>query len=193
MQQFVELLQGWQVFYATLAAACATLIGLLFIALTFHPSFLRDKRNRWQLRIARKTFADLLLVLLTSLMFLVPKLPPTGLAVALFALGASWSLGDIGRVAAGAKRDGVIGLSRLRTIRGFILSFVGGVGLIGVAVAIWFGYTDVLYWLVAVLAALLASAGTTAWALLTEETPVDRRGKSGREKNSIGSVAKRNR
>lgn len=71
MQQFVELMEGWQVFYATLAAACATLIGLLFIALTFHPSFFRDNRNKWQLRIARKTFGDLLLVLLTSLMFLV--------------------------------------------------------------------------------------------------------------------------
>ncbi len=173
MQQFVELMQGWQIFYATLAAACATLIGLLFIALTFHPGYFRDSRNRWQLRIARKTFGDLLLVLLTSLMFLVPRLPPIGLAVGLFALGASWSLGDLGRVAAGALREQMGGLSARRIVRAFILSFAGGLGLIGVAVALWFGYTDVLYWLVAVLAALLASASTTAWTLLTtiEERP----------------------
>jgi hypothetical protein len=165
MDQYAEIIQSWQIFYATLAAACATLIGLLFIAFTFNADMFRNKKNYWHLRIARKTFGDFLLVLMTSLMFLVPRLPPVGLASALLALGIAWSLGVVGRLI----------IATIRTsehhfpteIRVFGLSLVGGIGLMGVAVALWLGHTEILYWLVAAMAALLASASTTAWTLLT--------------------------
>jgi hypothetical protein len=62
----------------------------------------------------------------------------------------------------------------------FFLSFLGGIGLIGVAVALWLEYTDVLYWLVAVLAALLASASTTAWTLLATTKDLGTRSERGR-------------
>jgi hypothetical protein len=167
LQDFSGLIREWQVFYATVAAACATLIGLLFIAMTLNPEVLTDKRNIWRLRIARKAFGDFLLVLMTSIMFLVPRLPPVGLAAALFALGIAWSFGVVGRLVLITLREGPRHLSPGKLIRIFSLSFVGGIGLIGVAIALWLEYTDVLYWLVAVLASLLASASTTAWTLLT--------------------------
>ncbi len=167
MQTFAELIRSWQIFYATLAAACATLVGLLFIALTVNPGTSRGGASSWDLRIARKTFGDFLLVLMTSLMFLVPGLPPDGLAVALVALGIAWIPGMLIRMIVGMARNGRTKVPLARRIRAFSLSLAGGVGLVVVGIALWLGYTDVLYWLVCVLAALLASAASTAWILLT--------------------------
>jgi hypothetical protein len=173
MDQYAEIIRSWQVFYATLATACATLIGLLFIAFTFNADIFRNRKTSWHLRIARKTFGDFLLVLMTSLMFLVPGLPPVGLASALLALGIAWSLGVVGRLIVATIRTGEHNFPA--EIRVFGLSLAGGIGLMGVAVALWLGHTEVLYWLVAAMAALLASASTTAWTLLTangkNETP----------------------
>ncbi len=166
MQDFAQLIEGWRIFYATLAAACATLVGLLFIALTFNPSVSRAGKDSWELRIARKTFGDFLLVLMTSLMFLVPGLPPVGLAAALVAIGVSWTLGVLVRMNVSAIRNGRLNVPLGKRIRVFGLSFVGGAGLVAVGIALWLGYTDVLYWLVGGLASLLASASATAWTLL---------------------------
>ena len=168
MHDFSEAIQGWQTFYATLAASCATLIGLLFIAITFHPDLLTSPGGKHRIRIARKTFGDFFLVLVTSLVFLIPRLSPQGLATALFALGVAWSL----RVVAGLVVAGLQERSVALVFRSLIplsaLSLLGGIGLIGVSVAIWLEYTDILYWLVGALAALLASASTAAWSLLTQ-------------------------
>jgi hypothetical protein len=169
MHDFYDLIREWQTFYATLALACATLIGLLFIALTINQDVLRKKKNVWRLRIARKAFGDFLLVLMTSIMFLVPRLPPVGLAAALFALGVAWSFGVIARLVMIFIREKSRQLSVRKVIRVFLLSFIGGIGLTGVAIALWLEYTDVLYWLVAVFAALIASASATSWTLLMQE------------------------
>jgi hypothetical protein len=130
MQQFTDLIKEWQTFYATLALACATLIGLLFIAMTVNPETLKNRTNAWQLRIARKTFGDFLLVLMTSLMFLVPGLPPLGLASALFALGIAWSFGVIGRLLVTTMRERRQVFSLGKQIRVFYLSLLGGIDLI---------------------------------------------------------------
>jgi hypothetical protein len=148
--------------------------------MTFRPEIFKNNADRWPLRIARKTFGDFLLVLMTSLMFLVPRLPPVGLGAALFALGVAWSFGVVGRLAVAAIQEGLHTFSTARLLRVFFLSFLGGIGLIGVAVALWLEYTDVLYWLVAVLAALLASASTTAWTLLATTKDLGTRSERGR-------------
>jgi hypothetical protein len=41
MRPFAEVLRDWQMFYATVATACATLTGLLFVALTLNTAVLR--------------------------------------------------------------------------------------------------------------------------------------------------------
>ncbi len=162
---FTALIRDWQVFYATLAAASATLIGLLFVAFTFNAESLLLRRNAWRLRILRKAFGDFLLVLMSSVTFLVPRMPRVGLCVALSVLGAI--------VTFGVTRSGVRSLQsggspgRRPTLRAFGLSLVGSLGLVAVAILIYLGYTDALYWLVCVWAALVASACTTAWSLLT--------------------------
>jgi hypothetical protein len=67
---------------------------------------------------------------MTSLMFLVPGLPPLGLASALFALGIAWSFGVIGRLLVTTMRERRQVFSLGKQIRVFYLSLLGGIGLI---------------------------------------------------------------
>ncbi len=167
MPDFPELIQGWQVFYATLAAVCATLAGLLFIAFTLNADFLNRKDNAELLRQSRKAFGDFLLVLMTSLVFLVPRLPPVGLAVALLSLGLAWSFSLVRQFWSSMAGHSSPRVRLVHLLRIYGLSIVGGLGLVICSIAVFLQFTHVLYWLVIVWASLLSSASMTAWSILT--------------------------
>ena len=162
---FTSLIRDWQVFYATLATASATLVGLLFLAITLNAESLLARRNAWRLRVARKAFGDFILVLMSSVVFLVPRMPPLGFCVALAVLGIAVTFGFTRSFAASLRSGDSPGL--WHSARTFGLSLVGSLGLIASSILIFLGYTDALYWLVAVWTALIASACATAWTLLT--------------------------
>jgi hypothetical protein len=72
MVNFVQELAAWQPFFATLAAVCATLAGLLFVALSLHAATLRASHNANLKRLAQHTFGDFIMVLFVGLFFLIP-------------------------------------------------------------------------------------------------------------------------
>ena len=162
---FTALIRDWQVFYATLATASATLVGLLFVAISLNAGSLLARRTTWRIRIARKAFGDFLLVLMSSVVFLVPRMPPVGLSVALATLGIGVTYG-LAKAFSDSLHAGD-SPGRWHSVRSFGLSLAGSLGLIASAVLIYLGYTGALYWLVGVWAALIASACATAWSLLT--------------------------
>ncbi len=168
MDAFHQSLQAWQVFYATVAAASATLTGLLFVSLSLNRERLKGARAHIILGTARRTFGDFLYVLMIALVFIIPHQVPYSLAIALLVLGCSRGIGLVrGAIrpkTAPARRAGARG--SLRDI-GFPL--LASLGLIAVAIAILFGQMDALYWLVIVIAALLVTACWNAWELLIQE------------------------
>jgi hypothetical protein len=166
MDPFIESVEQWNVFYATLATACAALVGLLFVALSLNMETLSREENAGLMRVARKTFGDFLLVFMTSLIFLVPNLPPVGLAVALGFLGLSWTA-ETARLLARARKSSAEQVQVRHIVRRYGLSLASGIGLTVVAIAMLFELTGALYALVAPLAGLIASACSTAWLLLT--------------------------
>ena len=87
MNDFLSSLQSWQIFYVTVAAASATLTGLLFVSLSLNRERLKGKNARRVKSIARQTFGDFLYVLMISLVFIVPHQVPISLTVALLVLG----------------------------------------------------------------------------------------------------------
>lgn len=165
MDPFIERLQTWQPFYATVAAVCATLTGLLFVALSMNVDILRRAENREGLWLARQTFSEFLLVLMVALIFLIPGLGPMGLGISLLCMGSAWSVaaGNAFRV---NLWQGKMNLGQF--VRAFGLSLVGTFGVLVIAVCMLLGYADALYGLVFMLAALLGSASRNAWALLVE-------------------------
>ncbi len=168
MDNFRQILQNWQLFYATIAAASATLTGLLFVSLSLNRERLRGERAKSVIATARRTFGDFLYVLMISITFLVPHPVPLSLTIALLVLGVSRGVGLL-RDATPHMRRSTRHLNPPIILRVFSLPLVATLGLIGVAAAFAFGLYDWAFALVIVMAALLVSACWNAWRLLIEE------------------------
>ena len=169
MNDFTQQLVQWQWFYATVATSAATLMGLLFVSLSVNRKS-ATRPSGGYLHTAQQSFGDFLYVFMIGLVFLVPHQAPFGLAVALFALGAARTAGVIRHW-----RHGGSSVSRDKrfsaSLREYGLPLVATLGLLFVAVEILMGNTDSIFGLVAVIAALLATASWNAWLLLIMDSP----------------------
>jgi hypothetical protein len=76
-------LTHWQPFATALAGASATLMGLLFVALSLNPHILADSDYRSQRRLARLAFGAFAQLLLLALLLLIPHPTARRLALAL--------------------------------------------------------------------------------------------------------------
>ncbi len=166
MDLFVQTLQSWQSFFASVATASATLTGLLFVALSLNRQRLAGESASSTLSIARTTFSAFLFVLMISLVFLVPHAVPLSLTIALLVLGLASGFGVIARELRHIRTYRFTGPDVSRMLRQIALPVVASIGLVWVAVDIGQGHFDALYGLVAVVAALLVSACWNAWLLL---------------------------
>lgn len=172
MESFAEILRDWQVFYATLAAACATLTGLLFVALSLNVDILRRHEDVDLMAVARQTFTEFLLVLMVSLIFLIPHQVPLGLGVALLALGLASTFSAFRQLTKHARARGQ-GHGKGRYPRVYGLSLAGCIGIVILEAGILAGLstTTACNLLVFMLAAFLSSASMSAWFLLVHARP----------------------
>ena len=67
-----EITKQWQMFYAMLGGATATLMGLLFVSLALHSNKIHREENSHFLRLARLTFSNYLMLLVLAMQMLVP-------------------------------------------------------------------------------------------------------------------------
>jgi hypothetical protein len=168
MDAFHQSLLTWQVFYATVGAAAATLTGLLFVSLSINREKLKGNQAHLTRSMARRTFGDFLYVLMIALIFLIPHQVAYSLTVALLVLGLSRGVGLILEATHLRQPKGKrLGAPVILREIGFPL--LATIGLLGVAIAIALGSTNSMYWLVLVIAALLVSACWNAWLLLMVE------------------------
>lgn len=174
MDAFTQQMGAWQPFFITLAGICATLAGLLFVALSLHASELRDASGNNLKRLAQQTFGDFLQVLFVGLFFLVPLANASFFGVAtllIVVLGVK----EMWQRFLEAWRDRAHSQHRTYTIKRFGLSllarsmlFLGGVWLIMQHDT----RTDVWRDLMLVFSgstALLIAAIRNAWFLLIHE------------------------
>ena len=87
MDTFAAQVQEWQLFYATLAGASATLTGLLFVSLSLNIDLLNQPQNAHLMRRAGQAFASFLYILTIALTFLIPDQTPAGLGIVMLILG----------------------------------------------------------------------------------------------------------
>ncbi len=163
---FSQSIVQWQAFFSTLATSCATLTGLLFVAMTLSVNKLAADVNTQLMRVARDTLGHFLVVLMASIMFLVPNIPPYGLAVALFIIAIPWTIGASRRFLSvtRSRKQWTFAVTLMRSSG---LSITGGVGLTVVGLLVCVESITALYLLVGVFAMLLAAAIGTAWFLLS--------------------------
>jgi hypothetical protein len=166
---FDEQILKWQPFFITLATVAGTLIGLLFISL----SLTRDRviSNPAIFRLARRSFADFLHVVLVSLFFLIPVEGNKTLGIELFAVGIFRTklLFQQMRspVGTGQKK------TALKTVSEYVMPILSTAGLFVAGVQIYQGGDEavrsIYYVVVPVIATLLFTACSNAWLLLMEE------------------------
>src|ERR1051325_5298678 len=84
-ESFVERIVQWQPFFITVATVAGTLVGLLFISLSINRDAIVG--NHTLFRLARRSFADFIFILLIALFFLIPLQGGFQLSLELWGIG----------------------------------------------------------------------------------------------------------
>jgi hypothetical protein len=166
MTDFASVVRSWETFYLLTGTAAATLIGLLFVAISIHIEvFTRQVASGIQ-HFAALTFNCYFYVLLIAIFFLIPGLSPLSLGITLSLLGI------LGAANAAVQQRNAR-KTRLDSQGGRLASrFTGpmlglaGLALMGAAITLKIGLS--FYGVVVVIVLLLGSASQNAWALLVQ-------------------------
>ncbi len=165
MDQFAHQVETWQPFYATVAAASATLVGLLFVSLSINLERFRKLQDTRMLRRSRQAFSSFIYILAIALMFLIPEQSPTGLGLPIICMAVMGFL----RLSYGFFQD-TRSWTANRKLRylytEFIFLLIAYSGMILISITILLGSTAKLNWMVGVVISLLVSASQNAWYLL---------------------------
>ena len=167
-QDFAQAIEGWHDFYLTTGTAAATLVGLLFVAVTVNVNLLRGPEGHHRRIWARYTFQNFLYVLLVSLVFLMPDQGQLGLALPLLAMGAFAVIAAsrLLREALTIPKGSDSAFIRERMVREAIYSGGSYVILVIVSIFLLQGQPQQLYWLAAAVLVLLLVGAGSAWRLL---------------------------
>jgi hypothetical protein len=88
MNAFVESIDSWRDFYMLTGSASATLVGLIFVAVTLHIDVIAEAKKSSDIRmLAEEIFINFLMILSFAFIFVVPSDSPSGLGYPLLILG----------------------------------------------------------------------------------------------------------
>lgn len=166
MSGFSQLVHEWQIFYATIATAAATLVGLLFVAMSLNVGMFTGKKNIGLRMLSRRTLSNFLYIIIFALIFLIPRQLPIGLGLPLICNGIVGLISTVShlRVLFSSTPPGIFRRTALvhaaMALAAFLILIV--VSFLVMARA----STTSLYWLVAPMILLLISASLDTWSLL---------------------------
>ncbi|MHB8634339.1 MAG: hypothetical protein ACYDBQ_10330 [Thermoplasmatota archaeon] len=119
-------IQGWHDFFLLLGGACATLVGLLFVAVTLNIERLRAAGSGSTFALAERTFGSFLVLIILSLVVLIPDLDEPALSVTLLAVGAAGLVRSLVRLAKARPTPGAARRWFVLPIAGFLLFLYAG-------------------------------------------------------------------
>ena len=159
----IAIAEAWHDFFLLAGTAAVTLVGLLFVALSFNLDALLHDSRQHLLRLARSTLLSFVVVLVLSLAMLAPSVGSRPLGVQLITLGivaiiASW------RQLVGQSGDPGLLHGEMRMRRW--LPLIAFLSFIGVGFAILRGHPDFMLLLVGSVGMLLGNATGVSWDLL---------------------------
>jgi len=163
---FTEAIHGWETFYLLTGTAGATLIGLLFIAISINVELFREKFPGELQYFAALTFNSFFYVLILSILFLIPKISSTGLGISVMILGI---LGGTNTTLQQRKAKNIHNQNMgINITPRFILPIMNMWLLVLLSIGVLFQLENSLYGFVLVIILLLGSASQNAWVLLVE-------------------------
>jgi hypothetical protein len=166
MSDFAQLVHEWQIFYATIATAAATLVGLLFVAMSLNVRMFTGNKNIGLKKLAILTLTNFLYIIIFALIFLIPRQGPIGLGLPLMCNGFAGLMSTIPHLRT-LLSNIPQGISRRNTYIRAAMTLVAFAVLIIVSFLVMVrASTASLYWLVAPMILLLISASRNTWSLL---------------------------
>jgi hypothetical protein len=170
MNDFIKTITEWQTFYLLGGTAAATLIGLLFVAVSIHIDVFHRKTSTDLHHFAALTFNCFFYVLLISILFLVPRLSPLEMGIPLFLLDGLGLFNAIIQQHRARKNQPQ---QKTNIANKFNLPIMCLLGLVLISIGVMFKNTQSLYGLIVVVVFLLISASQNAWALLVQTEDLD--------------------
>jgi hypothetical protein len=156
-------IEAWHDFFLLAGTAAVTLVGLLFVALSFNLDALLHDSRQHLLRLARGTLLSFVIVLVLSLAMLAPSvgLRPHGVQMIMLAIVAIIvsSRHVVGRSGEPGLLHGDMRMRRWIPLLAFLM--IGGTG-----VAVLRGYPEFMLLLVGAVGMLLGNATGVSWDLL---------------------------
>lgn len=166
VEPFAQRVTEWQSFFALAGGASATLIGLLFVALSLNSSALVNRARSGPASLAAQSFADLLYTIAIAFLMLIPRQSAHSLADGLLVIGTIGAV-ETARRLAGLLVERTRGRQLLAALRRYLIPLVAHGVLLYTGVDLYrHGDPAVLSNLVTVVLVLLLSAAASAWALL---------------------------
>jgi hypothetical protein len=166
MSGFGQLVQEWQVFYATVATSAATLVGLLFVAMSLNLGMFGGTDNIGLKKLAGQTLANYLYIIIFALIFLIPRQGPIGLGVPLICNGLAGLTRTVSHLRTllsnmpqGISRKDIFVRAAMALVAFSVLIIVSFLVMVR-------ANAGSLNWLVAPMILLLISASLNTWSLL---------------------------
>lgn len=125
----VNPMQIWFEFYAVIGGATATLLGLLFVAVSINAPAILSEAYESSKRLAEQALQNYLAVLLVSLLALFPSLKLSELGFATLGLTAVWGVWVLMRLYLALKRSRDVGWRLQPLRRQFYLFSVRNAGI----------------------------------------------------------------
>ena len=164
----VAAIERWHEFYLLTGTAAVTLVGLLFVALSFHLDTLLHESKAHLLGTARMAFTSFVYVLMLSLAFLAPEFSPRLLGFFLLMLSmflaghAVWVT-----LAHRRKRDRDVNDRFLRR-RYVATGFIAGIAIVSAVSFLRSPDQEWFYSFALVIAIMLVNAASISWDLLVQ-------------------------
>ena len=158
-------MQAWSTFYATIGAASATLLGLLFVAVSVNASAALGAGDRLTSGMTEQAFQNYLAILLVALLALFPDLPPRVFGFVMLSALTSRGIWLAIRLYQIVRFDAPRRMT-IRAARRHLTSVIGFALLLISAISLARGHTDEYNTLAAATLVLLFAATTVSWELL---------------------------
>jgi hypothetical protein len=166
VQQFAQLVAGWETLYLLTGTAAATLMGLLFVAISIHTDWF-EGRGRLDLRnFGALTFNSFFYVLLISVLFLVPGFGWREMGGVLLVVGLADLTNSTLQRRRASQVKGEAGAGDIASSFNFPILCL--IGLVLSAFGILLRIPDSLYAILVIVICLLGSAAVNAWTLLVQ-------------------------
>jgi hypothetical protein len=158
-------MQAWSTFYEMIGGAAATLLGLLFVAVSVNSEKILGDAHTHSRLLAEQAFQNYFAVLTISLIAFMPGISQTSFGYTVIGMTTAWVIWVVVR-AFKSLASAAAGTSRIMMVRRYLLSFAGFATLLYAGWDMAFNKADDHTNIAVGLLLLLISATLVSWELL---------------------------